>query len=240
VDPKVSIIIPAYQLEKCIDLTVRRVSTLLDKMGLDYEIIVVDDGSSDNTWMKAMNACNNGRVKVLRYSVNRGKGYALLYGFKHSHGDHVVFFDGDLDIHEGQIMVLLNGLKEADCVITSKWHPASKTIASPIRKLLSKSFNLLTRLLIGIRFKDTQTGGKAFRRKVLEDIVPLLTVKRYAFDVELLVAITARHYRIVEVPNIYPIILKSKFKIREILRMFLELLAVAYRKARGRYMLGCC
>lgn len=236
--PEVSIIIPAYRLEGKIGLTVNRVSTLLDKLGLDYEIIVVDDGSPDKTWMEASNSCNDVRVKALRYDVNRGKGYALLYGFKHSRGENVVFFDGDLDIHENQICILLNGLKKSDCVVTSKWHPASKTIASPIRRLLSKTFNLLTRLLTGIRLRDTQTGGKAFRRKLLEDIAPLLTVKRYAFDVELLTAITVRGYRITEAPALYPVVLSKRFKIREIFRMLLDLLAVTYRHRIRRWYVG--
>ena len=221
--------IPAYRLERCIDLTIRRVSNLLDGLGLDYEIIVVDDGSPDNTWAKASNACNNKRVRVLRYDVNRGKGYALIYGFRHSRGRRIVFFDGDLDVHEKQITVLIKGLNRADCVVTSKWHPASKTVASPTRRLLSKCFNLLTRLLTGLRLRDTQTGGKSFKRRVLEDVAPLLTVKRYAFDVELLTAITARGYRIAEVPALYPIVLSGRFKIREIFRMLLDLFAVTYR-----------
>jgi len=233
------VIIPAYRLEKRIGLTVRRVSALLDKLGLDYEVIVVDDGSpGDGTWVEAMNSCGNGRVKAFRYSVNRGKGYALLYGFRHSRGRRIVFFDGDLDVHEGQIEVLLDCLKGADCVITSKWHPASKTVATPDRRLLSKCFNLLARLLTGLRLRDTQTGGKAFRREVLEDIAPLLTVKRYAFDVELLTAVTARGYRIAEAPALYPIVLSRRFKLREIFRMLLDLLAVTYRHRIKRQYVG--
>jgi len=223
------VIIPAYRLEGRIGLTVRRVSMLLDSLGLDYEMVVVDDGSPDDTYVEASKACNNGRVKVLKYNVNRGKGYALLYGFKHSRGDYAVFFDGDLDVHEKQITVLLNGLREADCVITSKWHPESKTMASPDRRFLSKCFNLMTRLLTGLKLRDTQTGGKAFKRKVLEEVVPILTVKRYAFDVELLTAINARGYRIIEVPALYPVMLNKRFSFREVFRMLLDLLAIAYR-----------
>jgi len=160
-----------------------------------------------------------------------GKGFALLYGFKKSRGDIIVFFDGDLDIHPCQIPLLINTLKHnnADVVITCKWHPRSRTIASPLRKFLSKSFYAITRLLLGLRVNDTQTGAKAFKREILEDVVDRLTVRRYAFDVELLTAITARKYRITEVPALGKIKLTSKFKIQEIIKMLIDLLAITYR-----------
>jgi len=223
------VIIPAYRLEGKIGLAVRKVSSVLEKLGVVFEIVVVDDGSPDHTYEEASEALDGDRVRVLRYGRNRGKGFALLYGFKHCHGDLVVFFDGDLDIHEGQIPMLLKALDAADCVVTSKWHPESKTISTASRRLLSIGFNLLTRMLTGLRLRDTQTGGKAFRRKVLEEVFPLLTVKRYAFDVELLTAITARGYKVLEIPASHPIILNRRFSPLEILRMFIDLMAIAYR-----------
>ena len=222
-------IIPAYKLEGKIGLTVRKVSSVLEKLGVVFEIVVVDDGSPDHTYEEASEALDGDRVRVLRYGRNRGKGFALLYGFRHCHGDLVVFFDGDLDIHEKQIAMLLRALDVSDCVVTSKWHRESKTVSTTYRKLLSIGFNLLTRVLTGLRLRDTQTGGKAFRRKVLEETLPLLTVKRYAFDVELLTAITAKGYKILEIPAFYPIILKRRFSTLEIFRMFLDLIAIAYR-----------
>lgn len=222
-------IIPAYKLEGKIGLTVRKVSSVLEKLGVMFEIVVVDDGSPDHTYEEASEALDGDRVRVLRYGRNRGKGFALLYGFKHCHGDLVVFFDGDLDVHEKQIAMLLRALDVSDCVVTSKWHPESKTVSTTYRKLLSIGFNLLTRVLTGLRLRDTQTGGKAFRRKVLEETLPLLTVKRYAFDVELLTAITAKGYKILEIPAFYPIILKRRFSTLEIFKMFLDLIAIAYR-----------
>jgi len=223
------VIIPAYKLEGKIGLTVRKVSSVLEKLGVMFEIVVVDDGSPDHTYEEASEALDGDRVRVLRYGRNRGKGFALLYGFKHCHGDLVVFFDGDLDVHEKQIAMLLRALDVSDCVVTSKWHPESKTVSTTYRKLLSIGFNLLTRVLTGLRLRDTQTGGKAFRRKVLEETLPLLTVKRYAFDVELLTAITAKGYKILEIPAFYPIILKRRFSTLEIFKMFLDLIAIAYR-----------
>ncbi len=227
----VSVIIPAYNLENIIHHTVKEVEEILRAYRIRYEIIVVDDGSIDNTFQQAMRTAKNPYIKTYRLPRNMGKGHTLLYGFHKSRGDIIVFFDGDLDIDPRQIILLVNKLKNntADIVITSKWHPASRTIATPLRKFLSKSFYALTRLLLGLKVSDTQTGAKAFKRHVLEDVAKHLTVKRYAFDVELLTAAIARGYRIVEVPALWRIRLTGKFRVREIVRMFIDLLAITYR-----------
>ena len=229
--PLISVIMPVYRLSKLITRSIEAVEKVLSTNGYRYEVIVVDDGSPDDTYEHALKASGNPYVKVYRLPRNMGKGFALIYGFRKSHGDIVVFFDGDLDIDPRQIQLLVNTLmnNSADIVITSKWHPQSRTIATPLRKFLSRAFNALTKLLLGLRVSDTQTGAKAFRRKVLEDLARHLTVKRYAFDVELLTAATARGYRIIEVPALWRIKLSSRFRVREIIKMFIDLLAVAYR-----------
>ncbi len=229
--PLTSIIMPAYRLSRLITYSIEAVENVLSTNNYRYEVIVVDDGSPDDTHEHALKASGNPYVKIYRLPRNIGKGFALIYGFRRSRGDIVIFFDGDLDIDPRQIPLLINTLENnsADIAITSKWHPQSETIATPLRKFLSRSFYALTRLLLGLNVSDTQTGAKAFKREVLEDIVPRLTVKRYAFDVELLTAATARGYKIVEVPAPWKIKLKSRFRVREIVRMFIDLLAVTYR-----------
>jgi len=99
-----------------------------------------------------------------------------------------------------------------DIAITSKWHPQSRTIATPIRKFLSRAFYALTKFFLGLKVSDIQTGAKAFRREVLEDVANCLTVKRYAFDVELLKVVTARGCRKAEVPALWKI--KTNIKIQ--------------------------
>ena len=229
--PMVSIVMPIYRLSRLVRYSVKAVEMVMESTGLSYEIIVVDDGSPDDTYTHAQSVAKNPSVKVLRLPRNMGKGFALIHGFLRSRGEIVVFFDGDLDIDPRQITLLINALQRsgADIAITSKWHPQSRTIATPLRKLLSKAFYMLVRLLLGLRVSDTQTGAKAFRRKVLEDVVRHLTVKRYAFDIELLTAAIARGYRVVEVPALWRIKLVSRFKAKEIARMFIDLLAVTYR-----------
>jgi len=229
--PFVSIIMPAYRLSKLITYSINVIEKTMDTYGYNYEIIVVDDGSPDDTYNQALKVSKDPTVRVYKLPRNMGKGYALLHGFRRSKGEIVVFFDGDLDIDPRQIHLLISALKntKADIVITSKWHPQSKTIATPIRKFLSKAFYALARLLLGLKVSDTQTGAKAFKRNVLEDIVNHLTIKRYAFDVELLTAATTRGYKIVEVPALWKIKLTSSFKTKEIWKMFIDLLAITYR-----------
>ena len=226
----ISIIIPAYNLSNKIKHTVKNVKHVLNSLRISYEIVIVDDGSSDNTYQKALEITDN-NIKVLRYENNQGKGYALLHGLKYSTGNLIMFFDGDLDIPAEQIPLLIKAFKNknVDAAVTVKWHPHSKVKAHFIRKFLSKVFNVLVRFLTGIELSDTQTGAKIFKKKVLDDVLPLLTVKRYAFDVELLTAITTRGYKIVEVPAAQPIKLTSKFELHEIIKMLIDLLAITYR-----------
>jgi len=238
--PLISVVMPAYRLSRIIPYSVKAVEKVLNSNGYRFEIVVVDDGSPDDTYSQALKATKNPVVKVYRLPRNMGKGFALLYGFGRSKGDIVVFFDADLDIDPRQITLLVEALLKsgADIAITSKWHPQSKTIATPLRKFLSKSFYVLTKLLLGLKVSDTQTGAKAFRREVLEDIARHLTVKRYAFDVELLTAATARGYRVVEVPALWRIKLASRFRAKEVFKMFADLTAIAYRHRVKRWYVG--
>ncbi len=220
-----------YRLSKLVTYSIKAVEKVLSRLGASYEIVVVDDGSPDDTYQWALRASKSPCVKVYRLPRNMGKGFALIYGYRRSRGRIIVFLDGDLDIDPRQVWLLLAALAKhrADIAITSKWHPQSKTIATPIRKLLSKSFIALERLVLGIRLSDTQTGAKAFRRRVLDAVAPRLRIKRYAFDAELLYIAMKMGFRIVEVPALWRVRLASRFSPREILRMLLDLLAIAYR-----------
>ncbi len=230
---RVSVIMPAYNLENTIRLSIQRVKEVLEGHGYNYEIIVVDDGSRDGTYREALKASKSdpGKIRVYRLGENKGKGYALIYGYKHSSGDTVVFFDADLDIDPRQIPLLVESLESngVDVVITSKWHPRSRTTSRLVRWFLSRSFYALARLFLGLNLTDTQTGAKAFKRSVLEHAVRELLVKRYAFDLELLTIISGQGYKIMEIPALYEVRLNGRFKAREITRMLLDLLSIAYR-----------
>ena len=226
--PEFSLVMPAYNEADTLEKVVDRVDRVVRRTGLKYELIVVDDGSLDGTLRKANNcANNNSHIKVIGYRKNLGKGYALKTGFTHATGDTVIFMDSDLDISPEHITRYVEALKHGDVVIASKWHPQSSVEIPLMRRFLSHSFNVLVKLLTGIKVKDTQTGLKAVRRKRLESVFSKLAVKRYAFDVELLAVANFHGLKVVELP--VNIRMRSLFNPTEIWRMLVDLLGITYR-----------
>jgi len=116
----------------------------------EYEVIVVDDGSPDNTYRYTLIAMKDPFVRVYRLPRNIGKGFALLYGYVRSRGSLVIFFDGDLDVDPRQILLLVRPLERGmgDVSITSKWCPGSRVSATLLRKFLSRSFNMLDQVIV--------------------------------------------------------------------------------------------
>ncbi len=224
----ISFVLPAYNEGQLIEHTLAKLNSDCEYNNLPYEIIVVDDGSIDNTRSKAMcYSLYNRQVKVFGYNKNSGKGFAIAKGFKQAKGDAVVLFDSDSDVDSVQIQRFLDLLKDGDIVIGSKWHPNSVVTIPVTRRLLSHSFNVLARFLTGISVKDSQTGIKVLKREAFLNVFSRLCVKRYAFDVELLVLAKIYGLKIVEVP--VKLTINKQFSIRNICHMFIDLLGIAYR-----------
>ena len=225
---ELSFVIPAYNEEDYIEDTLWTLDEIVKDRKLPYEIVVVDDGSKDRTFVRAKTYANrNGHVKVLSYPMNAGKGNAVKAGFMKAAGDVVVFTDGDMDIDLRTILRYVEALKQGDIVIASKWHPDSFVNMSLSRKVLSHGFHVLVRLLTGVRLRDTQAGLKAMRKSAFVDIFPNLAVKRYAFDVELLAVAALKGLRIVEMPTRLKV--NESFSLKELFKMFVDLLGIAYR-----------
>ena len=226
----VSVILCAYNEGNVIEETIDRVDRVLMETGWSYEIIVVDDGSLDDTRERAVSYRDrNGEsyLKVLSYQKNMGKGNAVKTGFEQAKGDFIVVIDSDLDVDPTHIPRYVEALKSSDIAVASKWHSESHAAMMLKRKVLSFGFNILSRLLTGIKLKDTQTGLKAFRRSVLERMIPKIVAKRYAFDLELMAACNHCGFRITDLP--VDIHVESIIGFKEILRMALDLFRVAYR-----------
>jgi dolichol-phosphate mannosyltransferase len=223
-----SFVVPAYNEEEFIEGTLGTIDAVIMGKKFTYEIVVVNDGSADNTLAKAkLYARKNGHVKVISYSKNVGKGFAVKTGFMKATGNVVFFTDSDMEIDLEKISDYIDALKHGDIVIASKRHSASKVDVPLSRRILSESFNALVRLLTGVTLKDTQSGLKAMNKTAFSNIFPRLAVKRYAFDVELLAVANLYGLKVVEMP--VNIKLDAKFKPIEMYHMLIDLLGIAYR-----------
>jgi len=225
---ELSFVIPAYNEEVFIEDTLGTLDFAIKDERFHYEIVVVDDGSKDRTFTKALKySKRNSHVKVIRCARNEGKGFAIKTGVLGSTGDVVIFVDGDMEIDLNTLSKYVEALENADIVIATKWHPSSSVSMPLSRKMLSRTFNVLVRILIGFNLKDTQVGLKVMKRSAVDKIFPRLAVKRYAFDVELLTIAHLYGLKIVELP--VNLKLSSSFKSKDAWRMFVDLLGIAYR-----------
>lgn len=229
-----SVVVPAYRQEKTIVEDIKNIWKVLEKMRYDYELIVVVDGMVDKTYQQ-VKKLQGEKIKVFGYKTNKGKGYAVRYGMARTKGDLIAFIDAGMDIDPNGLAMILEHMEwyGADIIVGSKRHPASQVDYPLLRKVYSIGYQILIWLLFGLKVKDTQTGLKIFKRKVLEKVLPRLLVKRFAFDVELLaVARRLGFKRIYEAPiKINPEQFKftSTIKFKTIWEMLIDTLAVFYR-----------
>lgn len=199
-----AVIIPAFNEEETIINTIKETARVLDSFNTDYEILVIDDGSLDSTYIKVCDflRADNRKIKIQRYDKNMGKGFALKYGFDFVNSRYVVFLDADLDLHPSNVTGMYSIMQErdADAVIGSKKHKNSELNYPKSRKILSNAYYFIVRTLFRLPVRDTQTGIKLFKYKALKDCMQKVSIKRYAFDLELLLSIYSKGYRIVEAP----------------------------------------
>ncbi len=195
----VSIVVPAYKKEKTIKDDVKNIVVTMGQILHDYEIIVVVDGILDKTHsildkyikspeFKKIVTPNLVHIDAYAYEQNIGKGFAIRLGMQKSSGDPVIFIDSGLKINTSGIAMLLEHMAwyDADVVVGSKRHPVSKVEYSTLRRIYSFFYQMLVFVLFRLRVKDTQVGLKAFRREVIEKVIPRLVIKEYAFDIEFL------------------------------------------------------
>lgn len=240
----ISVIVPAYNQAKTIIRDIKRIDDTLKQIRYPYEIIVVVDGFGDKTYREAKKI-NSPNVKVTVYMKNQGKGHAVRIGMEKARGNYVAFLDSGMEIDPNGISMLLEHMEwyNADVIVGSKRHPASIVDYPLNRKILSIGYQLIVRVLFQLYVRDTQAGIKIFKKKVLEKILPRLLVKRYAFDLEMLVVSRRLGFkRIFEAP----IRLKYSFHsasnattYQAIYHIAIDTLAIFYRTYILRYYDDC-
>ena len=185
-----SVIIPSFNEEKRLGPRLKPVLEFFHSQYPDFELIIVDDGSSDNTAQIVSTAiAGEKRAKLITYKPNRGKGYAVRTGVLASRGDPVLFMDADLSTPLSEIPKILASLPGADIVIGSRGQARSQINKRPplFRRFSSLIFDQIKYALVGLRrFKDTQCGFKIFRGPIARQLFAKSQVDRFMFDVEIL------------------------------------------------------
>jgi glycosyltransferase involved in cell wall biosynthesis len=194
--PKLSVVVPVYNEAAFLPRALPALISAMDSVGESYEILIVENGSTDGSAATAVEVAGHSPVKVLTLGV-ADYGEAMHRGFSEAAGDWVVNFDIDYFSAEFLHKVLASG--SLDIVIGSKRDPASEDRRPLIRRVATLVFNLLLRTILGSKVSDTH-GMKAFRRALVEDLGPLVVSRKDLYDTELVIRAERSGYRITEVP----------------------------------------
>jgi dolichyl-phosphate beta-glucosyltransferase len=238
--PAYSIVIPAYNEGARLGTTLAKVLAYLQQQKWDAEVIVVNDGSRDNTAEIVRElAQTNPTLRLVENPANRGKGYSVRNGILNASGQIVLFSDADLSSPIAEMPKLLAALEAgADIAIGSRWlRTELQTQRQPLhRQVFGRVFNLLLRVTLGLQFADTQCGFKAFTRHAAQTIFPLQHIERWGFDPETLFLARKFDFKVKEVPVLWGHSGGTRIHpLKDGSRMFLEMLRVRWYDLTGKY-----
>lgn len=198
ITPSLSVIIPAYNEEKRLGSNLGSVLKYLQTNYPNFELIIVDDGSTDNMAKSVQKVISSeSRAKLISYKPNRGKGFAVRTGVMASSGKQVLFMDADMSTPLTEIPKILKRLQSSDLVIGSR----GKSDAPLGRQLASFIFDQIKYFMVGLRrFRDTQCGFKAYQGEVARRLYAKSQINRFMFDVEILYLAEKENLKIIELP----------------------------------------
>jgi len=235
---KLSVIIPAYNEEKRLPKTLRAVDAYLEKQGYGYEILVVSDGSTDNTVQVAESMKKDiENLRVIDFQPNHGKGYVVRKGMLEAKGEFRLFMDADNATTVDQVEKMWPEFEKGSQVVIGSRDVKGATIAVPQpwwRRRIGDAFNLVVQILSGLwGIWDTQCGFKGFSAKAAQEIFSRAVINRWVFDVEALVVAKKHGYTIQEIPVIW--INDEKSKVGFSPTIIFEVLQVSWNAFKGTY-----
>ena len=225
-----SLVVPAYNEE-------HRIVPLFEEIGrFDGELIIVCDGNDRTAEIVDQIAAQRPdlTIRCLRFDHRLGKGGGVIAGLKAAQSPLVGFFDADGSTSIGEMERLFNHLPAADGAIGSRWIPGSTLTVRQglLRRLESRSFNLLIRCLFGLKYNDTQCGAKVFTKAAMDAVLPLMISRGFEFDVELLWRVKNAGFPVDEVPIEWQNKGDSHVKKRDMIAMIAGLVKVRFGSRR--------
>jgi dolichyl-phosphate beta-glucosyltransferase len=235
--PTLSVIIPAYNEERGVRGTLRLLSAYLAAREWQWEVRVVDDGSTDGTRQIVEEFSRSEPRVVLQAEPHRGKGGAVRAGMLASRAAYRFMCDADLSMPVREIDRFMPPAFDTDVAIGSREGIGARRVGEPLfRHVAGRVFNSLVRFSTIRDIQDTQCGFKMFTAAAAEAIFPHLTVDGWAFDIEALFIARLRGFRIEEVPIEWHYRPESRVRmVRDGVGMFAEILRIRARAARGAY-----
>ncbi len=235
-----SLVIPAWNEEACICNNALAASEKIAAFCSDYEILIVDDGSSDRTQEEAFRAAEaDPHIRLIAENGHGGKGRALCVGAAFAQGKYIAFCDADLDLDPSDLKRFLAVMKRerAGAVIASKLHPDSHVEAPLLRRIWSRGYAALLKVLLQVPVRDTQTGLKLFRGDAMKAVCAQMCERGFAFDAEMLCLVHARGLKIVSLPVDVTFTRGGAGRIgmRDVLRMFRDTLEIFARLRLSDY-----
>jgi len=235
-----SVVIPVYNEGACIQRNLEKIAGYLSSKFSRFEVIVVDDGSTDDTRKKlAEVARQDGQIRIVSFSINHGKGFAVKQGMLKARGGIALFTDADLSTPIEETEKALEELSKGySLVIASRQHPDSIIFVrqSYARETMGKLFNLIVRTLFRLPFRDTQCGFKCFSQKATKKIFSGARIDDLTFDVEALLIALRRGYLVKEIPICWTNAPTSKVRlIKDSLRIAKELYLIFFNDLKGLY-----
>ncbi len=238
VRPFLSIIIPAYNEERRLPHSLEKIVAFLQEQGYRAEVMVVDDGSVDNTAAIVEDFTARFFPVSLIRNEHRGKGHAVKTGMLAARGEHLFLCDADLSMPIEELVKFLPPVIDSyDVAIGSREVEGARRFNEPpYRHLMGRVFNLIVRFLAVPGFEDTQCGFKCFKREVARDIFACQTMDGFGFDVEILFIARKRGYRVVEVPIDWYHMTSSRVDpLKDTFKMFRDVLKVRVNDWQRKY-----
>ena len=240
-NPFLSIIIPAYNEAQRLPDTLEKIHTFLLKQSYSAEIIVVENGSTDDTYTIAQGLQKQIKNLIVIHETQRGKGWAVKRGILEAGGEYRFICDADLSMPIEELPHFLPPEQQDEAIaIASREAPGAKRYHEPeYRHLIGRAFNWLVRVLLLPGLNDTQCGFKCFRADAAERVFPLVTITGWTFDAEALFIARRLGYSIREIPIPWYYHAHSNIKVlRDSLQMGTDLLKIRWNALRGKYHAG--